>query len=328
MSNSGETRNYLVTGGCGFIGTHLCELLVSKGHKLRILDDLSTGKRENAPAGVDLMIGDVADAETVADAVAGMDGVFHLAAIASVERCNNQWLASHRTNMSGTVAVMEAARSASATPLPVIWASSAAIYGAATDMPIAETTPPSPMSPYGADKLGGEIQGKAAAEVFGLPNTALRFFNVYGPGQDPHSPYSGVISIFAERLARGEQITINGDGGQTRDFIYVGDVVEALYRSMQRQERRAASQEPASFDAINVCTGRTTSVQELAETLLAQTGNRGSITYGEERAGDIRDSLGDPVKMASLLDFSAETSLSDGLERLLAEYEPQAVVAG
>lgn len=308
---------FLVTGGCGFIGTHLCHALVEAGHKVRILDDLSTGKASNAPAGSDLMIGDVSDSETVADAVAGTDGVFHLAAVASVELCNRSWLRAHRTNLGGTIAVMEAARDAASNPLPVIWASSAAIYGAATEFPISETTAPAPMSPYGADKLGGELHGRAAAEVFRLPNTAMRFFNVYGPGQDPHSPYSGVISIFAERLARGEDVTIYGDGGQTRDFVFVGDVVGALMSAMERQLRRGRLQREAAFDAVNVCTGTAITVLELAETLRDLTGGRGEIHFAPSRSGDIRESLGDASKLSSLLQFRAATPLAEGLAQLL-----------
>jgi len=307
----------LVTGGCGFIGTHLCHELVKTGQSVRVLDDLSTGKAAGIPDEAELIVGDVADADTVAEAMAGVGGVIHLAAIASVERCNIDWVRSHRTNLTGTLTVMEAARDEGDAPVPVVWASSAAIYGAARSLPISERTPPEPLSPYGADKLGGELHGRAAAQIFGLPNTALRFFNVYGPGQDPASPYSGVISIFAERLARGEDIVIDGDGQQTRDFVYVGDVVRALSASLDRLLRRQRLEQPAGFNAVNVCTGRAVTVGMLARTLQGLTESTGTIGHGPPRDGDIRDSVGDSARMQRLLGIRAETRLEEGLRSLI-----------
>ncbi len=312
-----RSNTILVTGGCGFIGTHLCHAMINAGQKVRILDDLSSGKAAGVPESADLIVGDVADPEAVADAMAGVDGVIHLAAIASVELCNRAWVRSHRTNLTGTLTVMEAARDAARPAIPVVWASSAAIYGAARTLPINERTVPSPMSPYGADKLGGEQHGLAAADIFGVANTALRFFNVYGPGQDPHSPYSGVISIFAERLGSGQDVTINGDGQQTRDFVYVGDVVRALMASLDRLQRRRRLDQPAGFDAINVCTGHAVTVTALAETLRDLTGSTATIAYGPPREGDIRDSVGDAARMQRLLGIRAETRLEEGLTRLL-----------
>ena len=329
MEERGKT--ILVTGGCGFIGTHLCHALVNAGQRVRILDDLSSGKAAGIPEAADLLIGDVADPVAVADAMAGVDGVVHLAAIASVELCNQSWVRSHRTNLTGTLTVMEAARDAApdAGPLPVVWASSAAIYGAARTLPISERTVPAPLSPYGADKLAGELHGSAAADIFGVPNTALRFFNVYGPGQDPKSPYSGVISIFADRLAAGQGITINGDGGQSRDFIYVGDVVRALMTSLDRLMRRQRLEQPAGFDAMNVCTGRAVTVEVLARTLAALTGAGDSaISYGPPRDGDIRDSVGDASRMQRLLGIRAETVFEDGLRALVEARPGQVASAG
>jgi len=315
----------LVTGGCGFIGTHLCHALVKAGQTVRILDNLSTGKAAGIPEEAELIVGDVADADTVRRAMDGADGVIHLAAVASVEKCNIEWVESHGTNLTGTLTVMAAARDAAPVPLPVVWASSAAIYGAARTLPIGERTPPAPLSPYGADKLGGELHGSAAADIFGVANTALRFFNVYGPGQDPKSPYSGVISIFADRLARGENITINGDGQQTRDFIYVGDVVRAIGSALDRLLRRRRLSQDAAFDAINVCTGRAVTISVLAETLHALTGSSGSIAHGAAREGDIHDSVGDAARMQRLLNIRAETRLEDGL-RTLIEAQPDTIV--
>ncbi len=316
-----NNRLFTITGGCGFIGGHLAHALIRRGDRVRIIDDLSTGHRDVAPAEAELIVGDIADPDAVAKAVEGASGVFHLAAIASVVRCNITWRESHRTNLYGTVTVFEAARDAADKPLPVAWASSAAIYGAAETMPITEDAPKQPMSPYGADKLSGEHHASAAADLFDLPSTACRFFNVFGPGQDPSSPYSGVISIFADRLARDEPITINGDGGQTRDFIYVGDVVAGLLAAMDRMMNAQAAGEKARFDPINFCTGHAVTVKGIAETIKSLTGTSAAINHGPPRDGDIRDSLGTPTRMNTLLGLKAETSLEEGLQALLKANE-------
>ncbi len=244
---------YLVTGGCGFIGSHLADSLLADGHAVRILDDLSTGKRANKPEAATLIEADVADPRAVVRAMEGVDGCFHLAAIASVERANRDWLGTHRVNLSGTITILEAARGG---PIPVVYASSAAIYGDNPALPLAETAAPRPLSAYGADKLGCELHARVAGRVHGIPTTGLRFFNVYGPRQDPLSPYSGVISIFCERLRGGRGVTIFGDGGQTRDFVFVADVVRALRAALRRVSTEAG--------VFNVCTGRASSVRDLA----------------------------------------------------------------
>src|ERR1700761_3440303 len=222
---------FLVTGGAGFIGSHLCEALIARGDQVRVLDDLSTGHRRNVPAQATLIVGDVADPTAVAEAMADVDGCFHLAAIASVEKGVTDWLGTHRVNVSGTVTVFDAVRR-QGSRIPVVYASSAAVYGDAAVVPIAETAPCVPLSAYGADKYGCELHARVASHVHGIPAVGLRFFNVYGPRQDPKSPYSGVISIFCERIAAGLPITVYGDGQQTRDFVYVGDVVRALLGAM------------------------------------------------------------------------------------------------
>jgi len=313
-----QNRLFAITGGCGFIGAHLAAALIRRGDRVRIIDDLSTGRRDAPPSEAELIVGDISDPEAVAKTVKGASGVFHLAAIASVERCNIAWRESHRTNLYGTVTVFEAARDAADKPLPVAWASSAAIYGVAETMPITEDTPKQPMSPYGADKLSGEHHASAAADLFDLPTTACRFFNVFGPGQDPSSPYSGVISIFADRFARDEPVTIFGDGGQSRDFIYVEDVVAGLLAAMDRMMAAQAAGEKARFDPINFCTGRAVTVKELAETIKSLTGTDAPINFGEPRDGDIRYSLGTPERMHTLLGLKAETTLEQGLSELLA----------
>jgi len=307
---------YLVTGGCGFIGSHLADALVARGDRVRILDDLSTGHRENAPKAAEIVIGDVADAATVRAAMEGMDGCFHLAAIASVERGNQDWAGTHRVNLGGAIHVFDSARKGpSGAPVPVVYASSAAVFGDNPNMPLTETSAVRPISAYGADKLGCEQHGRVAWLVHKVPNVGLRFFNVYGPRQDPRSPYSGVISIFADRVIRGQELTIFGDGGQTRDFIYVGDVVRMLLAAMAN-----AAKYPA--EAYNVCTGRQTSVKQLAELVFELRGKEKQIKFGEPRLGDIRVSLGDGVKAAAELGVRAETLLRDGLKVTLDSLAP------
>ncbi len=304
---------YLVTGGAGFIGSHLVDALLTRGDQVRVLDNLSSGKRENLDPRVVLTVADVADAQAVAKAMDGVDGCFHLAAIASVELGNRDWLGTHRANLTGAITVFDAARRAKAAPaVPVVYASSAAVYGDSTELPLSETAATRPLSAYGADKLGCELHGRVAMRVHGVRATGCRFFNVYGPRQDPGSPYSGVISIFFDRIRRGQGITIFGDGGQTRDFIYVADVVRALTTIMATDLHDAA--------AFNICTGKTTSLLELAATLGRVFERTPIITFGEVRMGDIRESLGDPSMAERQLGFQAQTSLEQGL-RLMAEYE-------
>ena len=298
---------YLVTGGCGFIGSHLADTLLAEGHAVRILDDLSTGKLANKPQAAELIIGDVTDPELVAHAMRGVAGCFHLAAVASVERGNQDWLGTHRVNLTGTITVLEAARRAG--PVPVVYASSAAVYGLNPALPLDEAAPPRPLSAYGADKLGCELHARVAGLVHGVPTTGLRFFNVYGPRQDPDSPYSGVISIFCDRLRAGQGVTVFGDGGQTRDFVFVGDVVRALVAGL-----RAASVEAGVF---NVCTGRATSVLDLARGIAGLLGVAPRIAFGLARPGDIRASLGDPSAARAALEFDAEVALAEGLARTL-----------
>src|SRR5271156_2673049 len=248
---------YLVTGGAGFIGSHLVEALLARGDRVRVLDDLSTGKRENLGPAAELIVGDVADAACVAGAMQGVDGCFHLAAVASVELGNRDWLGTHPTNLTGAITVFDAARRGTADrTVPVGYGSSAAVYGDPPDLPLAETAATRPLSAYGADKLGCELHARVAAQVHGVRTAGCRFFNVYGPRQDPASPYSGVISIFFDRIGQGQGIIIFGDGGQTRDFVYVADVALALLGAM--------GQDSAGAHVFNVCTGKTTSLLELA----------------------------------------------------------------
>ena len=301
---------YVVTGGAGFIGSHLADALLAQGHRVRVLDNLSTGRRENVDPRADLVIGDVADRAAVARVMQGAFGCFHLAAIASVARANEDWLGTHRTNQGGSIAVLEAARDAGR--IPVVYASSAAVYGDQGDTRLHEGLMPAPLSAYGVDKLGSELHARIGFSVHGTPSLGLRFFNVYGPRQDPRSPYSGVISIFAERVLHRRTLTVNGNGMQTRDFIYVEDVVEHLLRGMQR-----ISVQPEA-GVLNVCTGRSTTILGLAETLGHITGWVPAIAFAPARVGDILCSVGNPATARQTLRVPPATELADGLAALLS----------
>lgn len=311
-------KTYLVTGGCGFIGAHLVKALDAYGHRVRVLDDLSSGRAERLPEAVPLQVADVAEPKALESAFAGVDGCFHLAAVASVPRCEADWPATHRTNAGGVVSVLDRARRCrEGWPVPVVFASSAAVYGERPTIPHVEHDRCRPLSGYGADKLAGELHMDVGAQRYGIPTAALRFFNVYGPDQDPHSPYSGVISVFVDRALAGAPLPLHGDGLQIRDFVYVGDVVEALMRAMARLEstRRA-------YGAINVCTGCPTTIRRLAKVVARVAGCDHRIERGPARGGDIRASLGSPERARRTLGWTARTALLDGLRRTLAEWPP------
>lgn len=309
---------WVVTGGAGFIGSHLVEALLARGptHSVRVVDDLSTGKSENIfdtipkdqHGRVELISGDVADLSVMQRALKGCDGVFHLAAVASVQRSNEDWLGTHRANLTGTVTVFEVARTASSSggPVPVVYASSAAVFGANQQCPQSEDSAAIPLTAYGADKLGCELHAKVASHVHGVDSCGFRFFNVYGARQDPSSPYSGVIAIFASRLGAGQGITLFGDGQQCRDFVFVKDVVKFLEAAM-------LDKPPKGSEVFCVCTGRTTTLLQLADTLGEVLKMKPQIAFGPERKGDIRTSFGNPTKLKERFGFGADTVLADGL---------------
>lgn len=298
----------LITGGCGFIGSHLAHALVAEGKSVRILDNLSSGKQENAPIAAELIIGDITDAKMLARAMQDVSEVYHLAAIASVQACASQWVMSHHTNVTGTVMLLDAAAKSSEKP-PVVYASSAAVYGDNTQLPLSESSAASPLSSYGYDKLSNEHYALVAHKTYGVSSVGLRFFNVYGKGQDPHSPYSGVISRFFDAAQTDGQVSVFGDGKQTRDFIYVGDIVTLLKKAMRFA--------PQHCEIINGCTGFGTSLLNLLqhiETVTARTLNK---QFLPARAGDIVHSAGNAQKAKTLLDFSAKTPLLEGLKAML-----------
>jgi len=301
---------YLVTGGCGFIGSHLCDALIERGHSVRILDDLSTGTTDYLSSSVELVIGNVVDSDLVKKAIKGMDGCFHLAAVASVERSMNDWVGAHKINQQATVNIFDASRSMSnKKTVPIVFASSAAIYGDNASLPLGENTAARPISAYGADKLGSEHHARVAWLSHGVSTVGLRFFNVYGPRQNPDSPYSGVISQFMDRTLKGEPLIIYGKGDQTRDFIYVSDVINYLIQAMANQNGESS--------VYNVCTGQSTSISQLAKTLSIVSGSTLKIEYKPARSGDIASSLGDPSRIVNRYAIQHQIELGEGLKLIL-----------
>jgi len=300
--------NILVTGGAGFIGSHLTQRLLADGHRVRVLDDLSTGKKSNleqCPT-VEFIQGDVGDLDTVAIAVQGCQAVFHKAAIASVQRTVEEPLSSSRVNYQGTLNVLDAATKAGVKR--VVFAASSAAYGNLKTLPASEANAVDPLSPYAVDKMASEFACRVYTQLHGLNTVCLRYFNVYGPRQDPSSPYSGVISLFARALIEGRAPTILGDGGQTRDFVFVGDVVEANLKALQS--------DAAVGKVINIGTGHATSIKGLFATLATVAASDIEATHGEARMGEVRDSVADVRRARELLGWSPAVSLSDGLARL------------
>lgn len=301
---------YLVTGGAGFIGSHTVEGLLADGHEVRIIDDLSTGKPENLFGGARFIEASICDSAALSAALENVDGVFHLAAIASVHKCIAEWQASSAVNLLGSINVFE---QASAAGIPVVYASSAAVYGDQAS-PCKVTTKGQPLSAYGVDKYAMELHSAAGAITRGTRSFGLRFFNIYGPRQDPSSPYSGVIAIFMDRLMKGQEIKIFGDGLQSRDFVYVGDAVAAMRAAMLNLETRPE----ARAEVENVGTGLQVDLNQLATTIGDVVGQPVKTTHETARAGDIRHSVADPSKMLADMGAHPQTSLYDGLSRLHA----------
>lgn len=273
----------LVTGGAGFIGSNLVDALVAQGYAVRVLDNLSTGKRENLSQNprVELIVGDVADAQVVRRALQGCRAVVHLAAVASVQASVDDPVGTHQSNLVGTLNLCEAMREAGVRR--VVFASSAAVYGNNGEgQSIDEDTPKAPMTPYAADKLASEHYLDFYRRQHGLEPVVFRFFNIYGPRQDPSSPYSGVISIFTERAQQGLPITVFGDGEQTRDFLYVGDLVAVLLQALEQ-----GVVEPG---AVNVGLNRATSLNQLLAAIRDVLGQLPTVSYQAARGGDIRHS--------------------------------------
>ncbi len=305
-----EAMKILVTGGAGFIGSHLVEKLVRAGHFVRVLDNLSTGKYANlAPIGaaVDVVIGDIRDRTIVSACVKRMDAVVHLAAVASVQASIDDPVATHQTNFDGTLNLLNAARQHGVSRF--LYASSAAVYGNTQALPITEDLKPGPLTPYAIDKLAGEYYLNHYFRQYGLATTAFRFFNIYGPRQDPSSPYSGVISIFMDCLHKGKAFTLFGDGTQTRDFVYVGDLAGLLAAALNQAQLHG--------QVVNVGTGIEWSLLQLINELKSLSGKSLTLYRAPARAGDIVRSCADTRRLQQLAGAVPATPLAKGLEALM-----------
>lgn len=301
----------LVTGGAGFIGSHIVDRLLADGHEVTVLDDFSTGHRENLADNEKLQIveGDIRDFNTVNQCMQGVDWVFHKAAVASVPKTVNDPIGSSAVNYQGSLHVLEAARQNKAKR--VVFASSAALYGDEPTLPKLETMLPVTLSPYAVDKLASEYACGMYTRLYGLETVSLRYFNVYGPRQDPSSPYSGVISIFADKLNQRSTPTIYGDGEQTRDFVYVRDVVEA--------NMRAATIEAAAGQVMNIATGNKITLNELLHTFCEIKQMEFNAEYQDPRQGDIKESYANVSKAAAVLDWNSTVELKQGLRALIEQ---------
>lgn len=297
--------NVLVTGGAGFIGSHVAAALVAAGHRTRIIDDLSVGFRTNVPAGAELMEADVADADAVSKAVDGVEIVFHLAAHRAVSRSVEDPLATDRANTHGTLAVLKTA--ADAGVRRVVCSSSSSVYGGSAPLPTPESAPVHPRSPYAVSKLAGEHYCRVAAELYGLEVVALRYFNVFGPHQRPGSPYSAVIPLFIDALRRGGTPVVHGDGQQSRSFVYVSDAVSA---------NLAAAEAPPSAcrgQVYNIAGLRRVNLLQLLELLGKILGVKPRPRHSDARPADVRHSEGDISRARQILGWYPEVSLEDGL---------------
>jgi nucleoside-diphosphate-sugar epimerase len=301
---------YLVTGGAGFIGSHICEALVSRGDRVRVVDNLSSGRADNLDHldGIELIVGDVADPETADGAVAGVDYVVHLAAIPSVPRSVKDPLSSNHANVTGTLSLLVAAQRHRVKR--VVFASSSAVYGDTAVLPKQEDMPTRPLSPYALQKLTGEHYLRLFSELHGLETVSVRYFNVFGPRQNPASPYSGVISLFARCLIEDRAPTIYGDGEQTRDFTYVRNVVDGTLR--------ACVSPAAAGRVINVSCGARVSLNALFNTMRGMSGSTVTPQYADPRVGDVRDSQADITRARELLQYEPAVGLEEGLKATMA----------
>jgi nucleoside-diphosphate-sugar epimerase len=301
---------YVVTGGAGFIGSHLTETLLARGERVRVVDSLITGHKRNVQPGADFVQGDLADLDFAKRAIDGADYVLHQAAIPSVPKSVQDPVSSNRANIDGTLNVLVAARDAKVKRL--VYAASSSAYGNAAALPKREDMGTNPLSPYALQKLVGEQYLQLFTALYGLETVAIRYFNVFGPRQDPGSPYSGVISLFITKLLAGDAPKIYGDGGQTRDFTYVANVVDGVLRATQA--------DGASGQVINVATGGRISLNELFTTLRTIIGGTMEPEYLPERAGDVRDSQADVGKAKRILGYSPVVTFEEGLRRTVDWY--------
>ncbi len=314
---------YLVTGGAGFIGSHLVDALLAEGHSVVVIDDLSSGRLENLYANIvpnkdlapsrknlQLVRGSIADQKLIMDNLEGVEGCFHLAAHLGMLVCKEEWVETHRINLTATIVLFDALQKwavKTGLKIPTVYASSCAIYGDLGAKPLHEDLKPIPLSAYGADKLGCELHAGVAHAIYGLANVGLRFFNVYGPRQRPDTIDSGVIPIFIDRLKAHQTFNIFGTGEQTRDFVHVSDVVKHCLFFMKHMQPNAR--------VFNVCSGQALSLQALTQLLAKISGQKLKVEYRPERAGDILHALGDP-RQAKAAGIEAKMSFEEGLKAL------------
>jgi UDP-glucose 4-epimerase len=301
-------KKVLVTGGAGFIGSHTVDLLLAENIPVRVLDNLSSGHRSNLPdshPGLEFIEGDITDSDTVEEVMRGVSHCLHLAAQVSVEASIEDPVNSAMQNIIGFVNILNTAHNAKLERL--VFASSAAIYGEPSQIPLPEDTQKLQLSPYGLEKQVNEEYADLYRRVSGFSSLGLRFFNVYGPRQDPKSPYAGVIALFVDRISQGRNLSIYGDGQQTRDFIYVEDVARAIIAALGCQ----------FSGACNIATGRQITLLELIEVLSEITGNRCEVSFKSARDGDIRHSLANVERMNQELGVSTQTTIEQGLSQLL-----------
>jgi len=306
----------LVTGGAGFIGSHIVEELVRRGHRVRVLDDFSTGRRENLDSvrdAVEILEGDVRDLETCRRAAAGVDFLFHEAARISVPQSVEDPFRNDSVNVGGTLNVLWAAKEVGAKRL--VFASSTSVYGDNPELPKRETMSGVPLSPYALSKWIGERYCQSFSRIYGIPAVALRYFNVFGPRQDPRSPYAAAVPVFIRRVLAGQPPVIFGDGEQTRDFVYVEDVVQA--------NLLAAETPGVSGEVFNVAAGESLSIGTLARMIAEILGRPLDPVHAPERAGDIRHSAADIGKIGAALGFRPFFSFRTGLERTIAWQQAQ-----
>jgi nucleoside-diphosphate-sugar epimerase len=304
---------YLVTGGAGFIGSHLSEELVRRGHRVRVVDNLVTGHRRNLDhvAGVEFVEGDLAEMAVAVRAVKDVDFVLHQAAIPSVPRSVKDPIASHRANVDATLNLLLAARDAGVKRL--VFAGSSSVYGDTPTLPKREDMPLNPLSPYALQKLVGEQYCQMFTRLYGFETVTIRYFNVFGPRQDPGSPYSGVISLFATALLAGRQPRIYGDGEQTRDFTYVANVVDGVLLACEASR--------AAGEVINVAMGGRISLNTLLREMNRLVGTNLAAVNEPQRAGDVRDSQADIAKARALLGYIPRIDFVAGLQKTVEWYQ-------
>ncbi len=308
-------RNVLVTGGAGFIGSHLVPQLLELGHSVTVLDNLSTGKLENLNGVFDhpkfvFQRGDILDKTIPNEIFDKIDSIIHLAALIDISASVADPCQNHEVNVDGTFNMLYAAIKHNVKKF--VFASSTAVYGDAKILPIHENIALHPISPYAASKVAGEAYCSAFESCFGLETIVLRFFNIYGLRSE-NSPYSGVITKFLQKIIKGEALTIDGDGEQTRDFIHVSDIVKAVILALEQERLKG--------EVFNVCTGVPTSINELVATLETVTGKNLNVKYGPARLGDIRSNYGNPAKTEENLGFRASVDLTKGLQMLFEEFK-------